>query len=96
MSKKKIESTLSKRTANEMNDTANLIKTQEQHEQLKMLCAHELGVTPESIEIGLIADIGNGKYRIKIMHRHICLYAMIYDGKNIIEYNRLIYGFGRI
>ncbi len=73
-----------------MRDTANLIKTQEQYESLKTLCANELGTTTDNVDIGLIADIGDGKYKIKVVYKHSYLYAMIYDGKRITEYVRLI------
>lgn len=73
-----------------MRDTANLIKTQEQYESLKTLCASELGTTSELIDIGLITDIGGGKYKIKVMYKHCYFYAMTYDGKQITEYVRLI------
>ena len=72
-----------------MRDTANLIKTQEQYESLKALCANKLGTTSDDIDIGLIADIGNGKYKIKVTYKHN-LYAMVCVGKRIIEYVRLI------
>ncbi len=73
-----------------MRDTANLIKTQQQYEELKTLCANELGTSSDNVDIGLIADIGNDKYKIKVMYKHSYLYAMIYDGKRITEYVRLI------
>ncbi|MDE7215823.1 MAG: hypothetical protein K2O08_03350 [Clostridia bacterium] len=73
-----------------MRDTVNLIKTQEQYESLKTLCANELGMNTDNVDIGLIADIGDGKYKVKVMCKHSHLYAMIYDGKRITEYARLI------
>ncbi len=79
-----------KGTITTMRDTANLIKTQEQYESLKSLCANELGTVTYNVDIGLIADIGGGKYKIKVMYKHSYLYAMIYDGKRITEYVRLI------
>ncbi len=79
-----------KGTITTMRDTANLIKTQEQYESLKVLCANELGTTTDNVDIGLIADIGSGKYKIKVMYKHCYFYAMTYDGKQITEYVRLI------
>lgn len=73
-----------------MRDKANLIKTQEQYEGLKTLCANELGTATDNVDIGLIADIGDGKYKVKVMYKHSYLYAMIYDGRRITEDVRLI------
>lgn len=74
-----------------MRDTANLIKTPAQYDCLKALCAQVLDVAAEGLEIGLIADIGNGNYKVKVMYKHMRLYSMIYDGEKITEYYRLIY-----
>lgn len=74
-----------------MRDTANLIKTDKQYERLINLCARALGTIKKFIELGLITDIGDGKYKIKVMYRHYYLYEMIYDGKRITEYARLIW-----
>ena len=73
-----------------MRDTANLIKTQKQYERLLTLCARELGKINKLISIGLIADIGDGKYKVKVMYRNYYLYAMIYDGNRITECARLL------
>lgn len=74
-----------------MTDTAGLIKTDKDYDRLLNLCARALGTINKFIELGLIADIGNGKYKIKVMYRHYYLYEMIYDGKRITEYVRLIF-----
>lgn len=74
-----------------MTDTAGLIKTDKDYDRLLNLCARALGTINKFIELGLIADIGNGKYKIKVMYRHYYLYEMIYDGKRITEYARLIF-----
>lgn len=74
-----------------MTDTAGIIKTDKQYERLLNLCARALGTVNKFIELGLITDIGDGKYKIKVMYRHVYLYQMIYDGKRITEYARLIF-----
>ncbi len=74
-----------------MTDTAGIIKTEKQYERLLILCARALGAVNKFNELGLITDIGDGKYRIKVMYRHVYLYQMIYDGKRITEYARLIF-----
>ena len=73
-----------------MRDTANLIKTPEQHDNLKALCAKALGISPDFIELGLIADKGNGKYKVKLCYKHMRFYSLIYDGEKIVEWYRLI------
>ncbi len=73
-----------------MRDTAGLIKTEKQFERLLTLCARRLGTVNRFISIGLIADIGDGKYKVKVMYRNYYLYEMIYDGKRITEYARLL------
>lgn len=73
-----------------MQDTAGLIKTEKQFQRLLNLCARELGTINKFISIGLIADVGDGKYKIKVMYRNYYLYLMIYDGKRITECARLL------
>ncbi len=74
-----------------MTDTAGIIKTEKQYERLLNLCARALGTVNKFIKIGLISNIGDGKYKIKVMYKHVYLYQMIYDGKRITEYARLIF-----
>lgn len=74
-----------------MTDTAGIIKTEKQYERLLNLCARALGTVNKFIELGLISDMGDGKYKIKVMYRYYYLYEMIYDGKRITEYARLIF-----
>lgn len=78
------------RTVNEMRDTTNLIKTQKQYDKLKSLCARALGTVNKFVDLGLIAVISDGKYKIKVMYRHYYLYEMIYDGERIIQCARLL------
>lgn len=73
-----------------MRDTANLIKTQKQYDKLKNICAHAIGTVSKLIDLGLIADIGYGKYKVKVMYRHCYLYSMIFDGEKITECTRLL------
>ena len=74
-----------------MRDMAGLIKTGKDYDRLLNLCARALGTINKFIELGLIADIGDGKYKIKVMYRYYYLSEMIYDGKRITEYARLIF-----
>ena len=73
-----------------MRDTAELIKTQRQYDRLKNLCARQIGTVSKFIDLGLIVDIGNGKFKVKVMYRKYYLYLMIYDGEKITECMRLL------
>lgn len=74
-----------------MTDTAEIIKTDKQYKRLLNLCARAFGTVNKFIELGLITDMGDGKYKVKVMYKHYYLYEMIYDGKRITEYARLIF-----
>ncbi len=72
-----------------MRDLAGLIKSEVQYERLINLCARELGTIGKFIDLGLITDAGDGKYKVKVMYRKYYLYSMIYDGSRILECARL-------